>query len=842
MMLGRTSKALKYSKAIYLGFLYAVVLYVLVLVSQSDSKELLSYIIFRNVNALLMFFLQPVFFWYPPRYPLPEWKRFKAICDNVHKTALEREDEHAAILSSRLSVWHTIFTPADDLINKVVAELGTAKGMNEEGKDGGKDKSDDGPSRGGKAVQQWLFAQKSGVSILLGGYMLLTAIQQFEAAQFQGPPAAPPPMPPVQPPGMARLCDNTCVLRVGQTVAGCTAGQPCPSQAMNNQCEDGFDGATRTCEVGTDCFDCSYRDVGPPPPPPSAPPALPGQIVVCENTCRAASDIVNSRDNNGNVFSCLFNEPCPEMAANTIGNQQCDAPVPATGQNCMPGTDCADCGPAYIASPSPPPVPSAPPPPPPSFPPALPGRTFVCENTCLGAHNGQNIGGVNCGLNIPCPPVVADGMCQDGTGVDPISICQAGTDCADCGPAYVAFPAPPPTPFAPPPPPPSFPPAVPGGNILCTNTCIGAPGGIVTPDGNCQDGGSGSTQSFCQLGTDCSDCGARYNNPTTGDPPPPAPPYPPSPPPRMPDTACCSEIEVAFVGGATLLTTENHGAQTFCMGLFDKHPTLTNEGRAVYYAQPNGGHAYIYYSYPRWDTTAHAWFCAHNGNAVTSISALMTGTGSTISHFNALTMFGEGCSCPSCSSPDFPNTYFRVRKNSGTQDDASGWSTRTGQAATSCMTRLPPAAPPPLDTSNCCEYVSLNTADVIPTRADVAPNGFPADLPWATDCFGDLPFRKTNNRTHTGRNVFEKNVLIDGVETPLYLFLDEWTITHPGGTQIMSACRAHSNLACVHATCTLTHTSPRFPDAQSCPFRLVAQGGGIAARDWSDLEQTMTQT
>ena len=59
MMRGRTSKALKYTKGLYLGFLYAVVLSVLVLVGQSESKELLSYIIFRNVNALLMFFLLP---------------------------------------------------------------------------------------------------------------------------------------------------------------------------------------------------------------------------------------------------------------------------------------------------------------------------------------------------------------------------------------------------------------------------------------------------------------------------------------------------------------------------------------------------------------------------------------------------------------------------------------------------------------------------------------------------------------------------------------------------------------------------------------------------------------
>ena len=37
----------------------------------------------------------------------------------------------------------------------------------------------------------------------------------------------------------------------------------------------------------------------------------------------------------------------------------------------------------------------------------------------------------------------------------------------------------------------------------CTNTCSFA------SDGECDDGGSGSITSLCDLGTDCNDCGAR---------------------------------------------------------------------------------------------------------------------------------------------------------------------------------------------------------------------------------------------------------------------------------------------------------------------------------------------
>eukprot|EP00966_Prymnesium_polylepis_P132928 3072669-Prymnesium_polylepis.1 len=45
-------------------------------------------------------------------------------------------------------------------------------------------------------------------------------------------------------------------------------------------------------------------------------------------------------------------------------------------------------------------------------------------------------------------------------------------------------------------------------------------------NGICNDGGPGSTDALCSLGSDCSDCGAR----TIPSPLPPSPPPPPSPP------------------------------------------------------------------------------------------------------------------------------------------------------------------------------------------------------------------------------------------------------------------------------------------------------------------------
>ena len=780
MMLNRRSRVIKYTKHFYLAILYLLVLGMVVSLGafDADGQGLVAYILFRNVNALLMFFLQPIFFWYPPRYGLSEWADFKSMCEAVHARAETKDNENAGYLSARLSVWHTIMTPAEDVVNKVVAELGTAKTMCEDDADDTKEHTDDGPAKGSKRWLQYMFAQKSGVSILLGVYMMLTAITQYEAAQYVGPPAAPPPAPPVQPPGYTRLCDDTCVLRDGQSVTGCVVGQPCTSQVMNGVCSDGLDGTERTCEVGTDCSDCSYRDVAPPPPPPSYPPATPGQGFMCANTCLAAQTYA----------SCTFGQPCTNGPYNNdpkIANGFCDEFT-----TCLRGTDCADCGPAYIAPPSPPPVPFAPPPPPPLIPPAGPGIAVVCENTCL-AQGLQNVMMQICQADQPCTVLVADGMCQDGSDPSFGRHCHAGTDCADCGPSYVASPSPPPTPRAPPPPPPMVPPGGPGETVICTNTCDGRPGTIDPGvplsvrdpnhpdirDGRCQDGSAADvadppTFNMCALGTDCGDCGAYYVLPSVTHPPPPDLPYPPSPPPRTPADGCCDVIEAAFTGGAAFLTNEQSANDpTFsCMGIFEKHPTLTNEGRAVYinnYTNTRVG--VMFYTTPDYDRSAFGWYCAE-GDIWTNVTYIMK-EGERAS-YNLKIHYGDGCSCPTCSSPGHPtpSPSFRIRTTDPVADSIR-WSDRSAHASVQCFTRAPPAAPPPLDTSSCCDFFHIATGDVVPVENRA--------------CFEGPPFRKTATRSPTGRNVYEK-------EGGTYLWLDEETswIWQNNAYQTNCACRA----------------------------------------------------
>merc|ERR1719456_1408838 len=76
----------------------------------------------------------------------------------------------------------------------------------------------------------------------------------------------------------------------------------------------------------------------------------------------------------------------------------------------------------------------------------------------------------------------------------------------------------PPSPPSPPPPPPSPPGA-------CTESCN------YSRDGDCDDGGEGAEFTYCQLGTDCYDCGNRMYtppSPVTAQPPSPSR-SPPSP-------------------------------------------------------------------------------------------------------------------------------------------------------------------------------------------------------------------------------------------------------------------------------------------------------------------------
>lgn len=49
------------------------------------------------------------------------------------------------------------------------------------------------------------------------------------------------------------------------------------------------------------------------------------------------------------------------------------------------------------------------------------------------------------------------------------------------------------------------------GTPICSNTCERAENGI------CEDGAIGSMSSACERGTDCSDCGTRYDSTSSGD-------------------------------------------------------------------------------------------------------------------------------------------------------------------------------------------------------------------------------------------------------------------------------------------------------------------------------------
>ena len=55
----------------------------------------------------------------------------------------------------------------------------------------------------------------------------------------------------------------------------------------------------------------------------------------------------------------------------------------------------------------------------------------------------------------------------------------------------------------------------------------------------CDDGGASSSWAYCELGSDCADCGVRYLQPPAAPPPPPvAPPSPPLSPPPQPRVSC----------------------------------------------------------------------------------------------------------------------------------------------------------------------------------------------------------------------------------------------------------------------------------------------------------------
>jgi hypothetical protein len=130
------------------------------------------------------------------------------------------------------------------------------------------------------------------------------------------PPPAPPPSPPAQPVAPA-ICMNTC------------------AYAFDSTCSDGGPGSELSyCAYGTDCLDCGPRPVLPPPSP--APPAFPGGVITCLDTCA----------------------PSPPFSGGTYyaSNGICEDGGPGSSAAwCRLGTDCTDCGPRSTYRPPPPP-------------------------------------------------------------------------------------------------------------------------------------------------------------------------------------------------------------------------------------------------------------------------------------------------------------------------------------------------------------------------------------------------------------------------------------------------------------------------------------------------------
>ena len=155
--------------------------------------------------------------------------------------------------------------------------------------------------------------------------------------------------------------------------------------------------------------------------------------------------------------------------------------------------------PASPLPPLPPPSPPAPPSPPPSLPPPpSPPLAVLCACTADGVSGSANT------AHTP------------GCGAERWCYVQGGTACPTATPSLVYLGAAwidcdaPPYPPLPPPQPPQPPasPSLASLGLLCANHCNDAVSSYAS-DGDCDDGGTSSEYSLCDLGTDCADCGAR---------------------------------------------------------------------------------------------------------------------------------------------------------------------------------------------------------------------------------------------------------------------------------------------------------------------------------------------
>mmetsp|Transcript_94758 Transcript_94758/g.173684 ORF Transcript_94758/g.173684 Transcript_94758/m.173684 type:complete len:582 (-) Transcript_94758:324-2069(-) len=139
------------------------------------------------------------------------------------------------------------------------------------------------------------------------------------------------------------------VVCVGASCSGETTAAPAPPPASkpagtyctntckyhdDHECDDGGDGGTQYCPLGTDCDDCGRRPSN----------------VICENTCKYASDGGCDDGGAGSTYSlCAYGSDCddcgprqPESTCNDScrysNDGECDEP-----KYCKVGTDCSDC-------------------------------------------------------------------------------------------------------------------------------------------------------------------------------------------------------------------------------------------------------------------------------------------------------------------------------------------------------------------------------------------------------------------------------------------------------------------------------------------------------------------
>lgn len=123
------------------------------------------------------------------------------------------------------------------------------------------------------------------------------------------------------------------------------------------------------------------------------------------------------------------------------------------------------------------------------------GRTYIRMNNVRYCQDTQLVPS----SIVPTGPIVFDGATNSGKVYGGFQLCQ-----------YTPPSAPPPSPLPPPPrappspPPPSVPPPPPFAPGMCSDECPN-----LSSNGRCNDGGPGSVDALCGIGTDCADCGHR---------------------------------------------------------------------------------------------------------------------------------------------------------------------------------------------------------------------------------------------------------------------------------------------------------------------------------------------